>query len=156
MEKIWIYQLNKTLSKDALSAMQEELQQFVAHWDAHGLLLQAGAEIRYDHFVILKINVQQTPPSGCSIDTSVRFLKQLEQKFDVQLFDRLTIACLIQQQVQLFSINALKEAYAAGEIDEQTLTFNNLIDRYPQLESEWLIPLSKSWVYPKLQKLALS
>jgi hypothetical protein len=152
MEKIWIYQLNRLLQPEEEQEMQPLLDTFVSQWDAHGQLLAAGAEIRFKHFVILRVNVKQTPPSGCSVDSSVRFLKQLESQFDLQLFDRLMIACLIDEQVQLFSKSSLKDAYKEGRVDDQTLFFNNLVDRYDQLEAQWLIPLHQSWVYPFLQK----
>ena len=156
MEKIWVYQLNRALEQAEEQSLLQELHYFVASWDAHGQLLAARAEIRHHHFVILGVDVQKTPPSGCAVDKSVHVLKKLEERFDVRLFDRMTLACFMDEHVTLFTKSSLKEAFEQGLVNEDTPFFNNLIESYEQLETDWLIPLKNSWVFRFLESPAPS
>lgn len=92
MERIWIYQSNRMLTTDEQSLASERLDAFTSKWKVHGHPLTASAEIRYGLFILLKVDERQALPSGCSIDASVRFMKELQQELHVDFFDRMQIA----------------------------------------------------------------
>ncbi len=83
---------------------------------------------------------------GCSIDASTRMLKQLEQQYQVNLFDRLTIAWRNEQEViETASRTAFESLLAKGVITDNTIVFNNLVTTKAELETNWEVPLHKSW-----------
>lgn len=92
MERIWIYQSDRELSETEVGLANNKLQEFAAQWKAHGKELAARAEIRYNRFIILFLNESVEAASGCSIDSSVRFLKAIENELGVNLFDRMQTA----------------------------------------------------------------
>src|SRR6478735_5232237 len=90
--RVWIYQADKKLSDQEVQRIQQELDDFTISWTAHNAQLKARAEIRYNRFLILIVDESQAGASGCSIDKSVNFMKQLEQQFGINLFDRFNLA----------------------------------------------------------------
>ena len=52
--KIWIYQANKTFNNEQISQLRSILFDFTNGWTAHNQQLQAGFEIKYNRFIILR------------------------------------------------------------------------------------------------------
>lgn len=147
MERIWIYQAERALSAAEQSLILDRLKEFTGQWRAHGKKLSATAEIRYDLFIILMVDDAVEWPSGCSIDKSVYLLKDLEQELGVDLFDRLRVAYRKEQDspIQIASQAEFEQLLAAGEVDQNTIVFNNLVPSYPDLSDKWEVPMSQSW-----------
>jgi hypothetical protein len=93
-----------------------------------------------------------TGVSGCSTDSSVRLMKSIEQKFNVHLFDRLLLAFLIKDKVQLLPISQLDFAEQNQFISRDTLYFNNTVQTKKELEEKWLLPLKESWLNDRMRK----
>lgn len=125
----------------------EKLKEFTGQWRAHGKKLTATAEIRYGLFIVLMVNEAVEMPSGCSIDKSVYILKELEETLGVGLFDRLRVAFREEKNapIQIVGKDEFERLIDRGEVNEQTIVFNNLVPTYPDLDGKWEVPLSQSW-----------
>lgn len=141
--RIWIYQSDRTLSLAEEKILSDLLKAFTEQWTVHGESMETSFEIRYGRYLILAANDQT---SGCSIDSSVRAIKDAGEKVRVDFFNRNLISFLISDNVVSIPLNKLSAAYTQGEWNESTLTFNNLIDTKGQLEKEWIIPAGSSWL----------
>jgi hypothetical protein len=73
--RLWLYPSNRKLSDDEVVEISETLNNFVQDWSAHGTSLEASFEIRYNRFIILAINQEFHPATGCSIDSSVAMIQ---------------------------------------------------------------------------------
>lgn len=146
MKRIWIYQADRFLTSEEERKLNEALEQFNNNWNAHGRKLASSYEIRHSLFIILKVDQNHENASGCSIDSSVHFLQEVEKHFGIQLFNRTLVSFLNNQnEIQLVSQNKFQELINQGKVNANTLVYNNLIQNYEELESNWLIPLHKSW-----------
>jgi hypothetical protein len=143
---VWIYQANRPLSAAEVAEVQPHLVRFVEEWTSHGQRLQASADILHRQFLVLANNEDVNSPSGCSIDASVRFVKELEQHLGVSFFDRTQLAFLQEDQVKLVPLNQVKEKIAQGEVAENSLYFDNLVSDYGKLRTAWLKPARESWL----------
>lgn len=152
MERIWIYQSNKELSEQELSIAENKLREFTEQWKAHGKELAARAEIRYNRFVILFLNEALEAASGCSIDSSVRFLKAIEKELNIDLFDRMHTAYFDGETVKTASRAELEQLLANGQINEDTLVFDNTVQNSKELSERWIVPMKESW-HSKVFKL---
>ena len=85
-------------------------------------------------------------PSGCSIDSSVRVLKSLEQDLGIQLFDRNRVAFKSGDAVKLIPLQHLKQKFQEGILNEGILTFNNVVTTKSALDHEWLVPAGNTWL----------
>ena len=90
--RIWIYQSNQAFSEEDLPIVKAKLQNFARQWVSHSRALKASADIHYKRFIVLTVDETQAGASGCSIDSSVRFLQQLQTEYGVDLFDRMNFS----------------------------------------------------------------
>jgi hypothetical protein len=91
-----------------------------------------------------------TTVGGCSTDSSVRFVKELGQKFNVDFFNRTNLAFLINDKIQVIPMSQLHYALDNYFINPDTLYFNNLVSTKEQLENNWIVPVKNSWISGKI------
>lgn len=111
--RVWVYQSNRLLTKAEQAQMKPEIDAFVAQWAAHGQSLHASAQILWDCFIVLAVDQNHEPASGCSIDSSVRFIKDLGEKYAFKPFDRNTIAYLKEDQIAFTTLQQIDQAKGA-------------------------------------------
>ena len=58
---------------------------------------------------------------GCSTDSSVRFVKNIEQDYGVQLFDRQMLAFIINERIQLLPLSKVNSSIESDIIEAGTL-----------------------------------
>jgi hypothetical protein len=144
--RVWVYQSNQAFSDAQTQEIQQNLKQFVTQWQSHGAPVKAWAGIRYNRFVIFVVDEDHEAPSGCSIDSSVAIIKEIEQKMAVNMFDRLNFAYKTDaNRVESADREDFADLYNANKINDTTTVFNNLVNTKADLESKWEIPLGNSW-----------
>ncbi|MHA6248675.1 hypothetical protein ACXYMU_12105 [Pontibacter sp. CAU 1760] len=144
--RLWIYQANRPLTAAEQAEIKPLLQRFAEEWSSHGKDLQASAELLHNQFLVLANNESAGAASGCSIDKSVAFVRDLEQHLQVTFFDRTQLAFQKEGQVQLVPMQELKQKVAAGEINQNTLYFDTLVNNYGDLQQSWPKPAGTSWL----------
>lgn len=143
--RIWIYQSDRILSTDEQIEIQKKLNDFTAQWLAHGNQLTAAGEIRNDRFIILSVDEHQAGATGCSIDKSVNLMKEFEQAFQINLFDRFNITYRDNGIIKSANREEFENLIRSGVVTDDTIVFNNLVETRKQLASHWEIPLHQSW-----------
>ena len=133
--RVWIYQSKNEISPETAEKLQYDLDVFSRAWVSHNVDLYAAGEVRDRRFIILAVDESRTKTSGCSIDSSVRFLREIEQKYNLDLFDRLNFAFEKDGKIQAVPRDTFAEMYAKGEIDDNTIVFDNLVKTKSELES---------------------
>jgi hypothetical protein len=144
MKRVWIYQINKSLQPVESEKIGQRLKEFCQEWNAHGQLLEASAQILHDRFIVFSVDEQVFEASGCSIDSSVRFLKQIESEFKVSLFDRSAMAYLENELVKSCNLKEISSLYANGILKDSTLVFNPAIQFSSNIEEDIMIQFSES------------
>ena len=144
--KVWIYVASRRLSPEEMAWIQARAQAFLAQWQAHGAPLRAALEVREGYFLFLAVDESQTVASGCSIDRSVAFIRELGQALDVDFFDRMRFAYRdARGSVQVLDSQAFSQAYAQGKLNTKTKVFNPLCQTLQDLEQGWELELEQSW-----------
>lgn len=145
-DRIWIYTISKNLSSEQLADINNRCQIFVSGWTAHDVSLDASFDIYKNRFLIFKVNEDKYNASGCSIDKQLRFVKELEQTFSIELLNRLLVAYESNDEVVVVKQSQIAELLASKEINENTLVFNNTITESKDLDSNWKQALNKTWL----------
>ena len=148
--RVWIYQCNRIFSLSEALQLEPMLQDFVAGWNSHGDPVTGYANLFFGQFIILMADETATGVSGCSTDTSVRLIKSIEQQFNVQLFDRQSLAFIIKDKIQLLPLSQLAYAVENNFINGDTLYFNNTVLTKKEWKDHWLIPVKESWLAKRL------
>ncbi len=143
--RVWVYQSSRTFTDNEVAGILRAGQRFMAGWEAHGTQLNAAFDVLYNRFIILAEDGKTAQTSGCSIDGSVAFIKQLGTRFNVELLDRLTLAYLMDERIEAVHINRISERYADGSLRDGATVFNNMIASFAELKNNWRIPLKDSW-----------
>ncbi|MEO7214714.1 ABC transporter ATPase [Mucilaginibacter sp.] len=143
--RVWVYQSDRKLTDGEALQIQVQLDNFTTGWTAHNNQLKAKAEIRYSRFLILIVDESQAGASGCSIDKSVNFMKQLEQQFGLSLFDRFNLAYRDGEEVLSVPRQQFEELLKQGTITTETIVFNNLAQNVTELQTKWEVPFKDSW-----------
>ena len=94
--------------------------------------------------------------SGCSTDSSVRLIKEIEQLFSVSLFDRQLLAFIIKDAIQLLPMAQVQYAINNNYVGGDTIYFNNTIQTKEEFENNWMIPVKASWLAKRLSFTASS
>jgi hypothetical protein len=144
--RIWIYQADREFSEAETIEIQEKIKDFVTDWSAHGKALHASGQIVFNRFIILGTDADVTAPSGCSIDSSVQFIRSLEQAYQVSLFNRAELAFKEDTTIKVLKLNELAPVVSAGGITVNTPYFDNLITTAGDFRQHWLKPAGDSWL----------
>jgi hypothetical protein len=152
--RIWIYQSSRLFTITEAFKLEGMLNEFVVSWNSHGIPVKGYANLFFGQFIILMADETASGVSGCSTDSSVRLMKEIEQKFEVQLFNRLVLAFLIKEKVQLLPLSQLNFAIENQFISGETLYFNNTVQTKKEMEENWLIPVKESWLKDRVAEVA--
>jgi hypothetical protein len=144
--RVWVYQSNRIFSLAEALEIEEILSGFTSEWKSHGVQVKGAAYLFFGQFIVLLADETATGVSGCSTDSSVRLIKDIEQRYAVNLFDRLSLAFVVKDKVQLLPLSQLQYAISNNFITPDTLYFNNLVQTRSELENNWIIPAKDSWL----------
>ena len=149
--RVWIYQASRVFSLQEALEIEELLNEFAAQWKSHGTPVKGAAYLFFGQFIVLIADETATGVSGCSTDSSVRLIKDIEQRFAVNMFDRTSLAFIVKEKVQLLPLSQLQYAVDNGFISTDTLYFNNLVQTKEELENNWIIPVKESWLKNRIK-----
>jgi hypothetical protein len=151
--KVWIYQSSRLFSMQEAFTLEDMFQNFLNSWQSHGASVKGYANLFFGRFIILMADESQTTVGGCSTDSSVRLIKQVEEIFNVNMFDRQQLAFYIKDKIEILPYSQLQYAYNNNFINNETLFFNNLVSTKKDLEEKWISPLYKTWLASKINAM---
>ncbi len=143
--KIWIYQSNRKFSDDEVVAIQKALVVFLTDWAAHGTSLEASFQIKYNRFIVIAVNQENQMATGCAIDASVQFIQSLEQKYTVDLLDKMNVTFKLGEHIAHKTLIDFKKMAKDKAVTENTIVFNNLINTLGEWHEYWEVPAGESW-----------
>ncbi|MFA0961967.1 hypothetical protein AB9P05_09180 [Roseivirga sp. BDSF3-8] len=144
--RVWIFQADRKLETSEQQVIDDETALFVRDWKAHGKPLKAASRLYYDQFLVIALDEKEQEATGCAIDTSVAFIRELEKALQVNFFDRSKVAIMRNDEVMLENLKEIKDKVDKGHITEDTPVFNNLVDKKKDLDNQWVVPAKKSWL----------
>lgn len=147
--RVWIYQSSRLFTLTEALQIEGLLEDFVANWQSHGAKVKGYANLLFGQFVIFMADESAADVSGCSTDSSVRVIKEIERLYQVNMFDRQTLAFIRKEKVELIPISQFSYAMDGGLISPETPYFNNLVSTKAALLNEWIIPVNQSWLAKK-------
>ncbi|KSA14323.1 hypothetical protein [Maribacter dokdonensis] len=143
--RVWIYQCNRSFSDVEITEISSDLDAFLTSWTAHGNDLNAGYEIKYKRFIVIALDQSTQGATGCSIDASVRFIQELERKYNVMLLDKMNVSYKQGEFVAYKSLLDFKAMAKQKAISKNTIVFNNLVANKGEYLEHWEVPASESW-----------
>lgn len=144
--RVWIYHSNRPLTKEECTRVSMETAAFARKWTAHNQQLMAWGGVVEDRFVVLMVDESRTGASGCSIDSSVHFIQSLEQKFGLELFNRLLLSYRHGDGLQTIPMSELQHELQEGKLTMDTMVANTLVSTKKEFDAGFFAPLKDTWV----------
>jgi hypothetical protein len=146
LARVWVYQCSREFTSNEIKEVEVAAQTFVAAWQAHGASLTAAFQLIENRFIVLMVDDSQELASGCSIDSSVGFVRDIEKKYNVNLTDKGQVAFWFNNKIEVIPFNKIKPTIAAGQITSDTIIFNNSVARLKEFNENWQIAAKNSWM----------
>jgi len=143
--KIWIYQSNRKFSDAEFSEIENDVKSFLESWEAHSVSLESSFQMKYNRFIIIAVNQEVQAATGCSIDKSVQFIQKLEQKYNVDLLDKMNVTFKNGEHIAHKSLIDFKKMAKEKAVTENTIVFNNLVNTIEEYNESWEVPAMDSW-----------
>ena len=156
--RVWVYQSNRPLTPEEQRFILQQGKLFAEQWAAHGQQLRASVTVLHHHFVVIAVDEQHQLPTGCSIDSSVGFVRSLANVLQargtsIDFFDRTLVAFWVNDSVELIPLAQVKRQITDGQIPPDTLMFNNLVGTKAELAAQWQLPVKDAWLARYLPKV---
>jgi hypothetical protein len=144
--RVWVYQADHKFSDTEEKLVRDRMTRFCEGWNTHGNLMPTSFDLVENQILILAVDESNLGASGCSIDSSVRTLRELENLLQANLTDQGKIS-LKKSTGEMKVIPALgvKSRVVSGEIDLETEVINPTIRIKADLKNLWQ-PVRNSWL----------
>lgn len=144
--RIWVYQAARQFTAPEKELITSRLSAFCDGWNTHGNRMPTSFQILDDQLLVLAVDESGLGASGCSIDSSVRILRELENLLDINITDQGKVTFKSNSgKLTVASALGIKSKVASGEIDSQTLVINPKMQSKKDLESVWVLA-ANSWL----------
>ncbi len=144
--RVWIYQAGRSFTPTEKELVTNRLKAFCDGWNTHGNGMPSSFQILDDQVLIMAVDESNLGASGCSIDSSVKALREIENMLGINLTDQGKVSYKsINGKLKVASALGIKSKVIEGEIEAETLVINPLIQRKEELENVW-ISAGKSWL----------
>ncbi|MGO2102727.1 MAG: ABC transporter ATPase [Psychroflexus halocasei] len=143
--RVWIYQADRSISEEELKTLKPEVEAFLKEWTAHGQELKVGYNIPYNRFLVIGLDESMSAASGCSIDASMRFIQALQEKYKIDLLDKMNVSYKHGEYVAYKPLNDFKKMVKQKSVSPRTIVFNNLVNTKAEFDEYWEVPLEESW-----------
>lgn len=152
--RVWVYQSNRLFHLGEALEIETLLENFIGDWKTHGTPVKGFASLFFGQFIVLMADESIAQVSGCSTDSSVRLIKSIEERFKVNLFDRISLAFVVNQKIQVLPMSQIEYALEKSFITSDTLFFDNTVANKHDLLNKWIIPVSTSWISKRYNRFA--
>ena len=144
--RVWIYQSSRLFFINEALEMEDMLKNFTNQWKTHGTPVKGFANLFFGRFIVLMADESVSEISGCTTDNSVHLIKDIEKKYNVNLFNRQMLSFIVKDKIEQLPLSQVQYAIEHLFINENTLFFDNTIGTKKQLISNWISPISETWL----------
>lgn len=143
--RVWVYQANRLFEQQELAEVMGKAQTFLTDWASHGNPLQGSATILHNQFLIIAVEESFQGATGCAVDASIQFIRELEESMQLSMLDRTQVAFQQDGENIVVPLAQLPTRIRQGTINAEMLTFDNTITKKQDLATKWLIRAEDAW-----------
>lgn len=144
--RVWVFPADRPLGPAEREELLDAVDRFLDDWNAHGAPLRGARDLRHDRFLIVGVDEEAAPPSGCSIDALVRVFKEKEKELDLCLLDRAPVWYRDGDEIRCVTRGEFRQRAEESDVDEETVVFDPAVTRMTQIRSgSWEAPAEESW-----------
>ena len=142
--KTIIFPASRSINHEEKLDIFMKIKDFLTSWKAHGNPLQFNVCIEYEQFIIIRVDENIEPASGCSLDALNNFIQKIEQKYQLGLFDRMKAIFLENNILKTLKLKDFRNALKDKKISTDILIFDFSPDSEEEFSKRFLLPLKES------------
>ncbi|SIP91128.1 hypothetical protein SAMN05880574_10267 [Chryseobacterium sp. RU37D] len=143
--RVIIYPASRPLETKEAKAITEKLFDFLATWAAHGKPLSSSFKIEKNQFIVICVDEEKEMASGCSIDALGKAMKEIDEQYQLGLFDRMKASYVENGEVKTLKLFDFKSKIKSGEISKDIQVFDFSKNTYMEFIGNFLLPFERSW-----------
>lgn len=136
--KVWVYQSDRLLNQIEVKMAENAVNEFLTHWQAHGKDVEGYGVVVKDAFIVLVANARNVEITGCSIDSSVNFVRELGKSLNINFFDRGKIVYLQNDVINIMNFKTFNPS------SPEVVVFDANISNLKDLKTKWIVPYNQS------------
>ncbi len=146
--RVWVFAANRILEESEIRDVELLMNSFVGQWQSHGTNLLAGFQLIHDSVLIVAVDQSVEAPSGCSIDKVFRLLNQT----NIDFFQRTLLWVPFCNTAKIITQEQAILQYKNGELNDESLVVNTLVEDLLHARNQLYIPLKDSWIAQKIER----
>ncbi|HET9233947.1 MAG TPA: hypothetical protein VFP10_07400 [Candidatus Eisenbacteria bacterium] len=144
--RLWIFPSDRRLLPDEQDALVRSVEAGLAAWSAHGSPVTWGVRVEQGQCLMIGVDETRTALTGCSIDSAIARIRELETRFATSLLDNGRIFLREGDEIRGLSRPEFKKRVGEGTVTAETLVFDNTIVTVGAFRrGAWEIPFHRSW-----------
>lgn len=143
--QVWVYPSDRKFYPQEIEEINQKITAFCEQWKADDENFKCSYQFLYNRFIILVADHFSTDVSTQDIDNSVAFILQLQQKYEVQLLDKMNVCFKQGEYVQYKELKEFKKLIKNKAVNAKTIIFDSLITTKEDLDNFWELPIEDSW-----------
>ena len=143
--KVWIYPSSRKFYDSEIEGLHQKITAFIESWKQDDASFQVAYKLLYNRFIVLFTDNDNVPLLNTDIDTSVSFIIQLQQTYNVDLLDKMNVCFKQGEYVQYKDLKDFKKLLKNKAVTGKSIVFDNLVTTKEEFENYWEVPISESW-----------
>ena len=143
--RVIIYPASRPFTAKESKVITEKLYDFLSSWAAHGKPLSSSFKIEKNQFIVVCVDEEQEAASGCSIDALGGVMREIDQEYQLGLFDRMKASYVENGEIKTMKLQDFRNGLKSGEISRDIEVFDFSKNSYIAFLSDFLLPLRRSW-----------
>ena len=143
--RVIIYPSSRAFTPKESKVITEKLFDFLATWAAHGKPLSSSFKIEKNQFIIICVDEDKEAASGCSIDALGKVMKEIDEEYQLGLFDRMKATYVENGEIKTVKLQDFRTSLKNGDIPQNIEVYDFSKGSYVEFLAEFLLPLNRSW-----------
>ncbi|MHB0755708.1 ABC transporter ATPase [Polaribacter sp. M15] len=143
--KVWIYPSSRKFYKTEIEEVENAIKTFVEQWKTDDENFTASYQFLYNRFIVLVADDEKSTLTNTDIDASVSFILELQEKYNVQLLDKMNVCFKQGEFVQYKELKDFKKLLKNKALTSKSIVFDNLITNNHDFKNFWETPIEDSW-----------
>lgn len=144
--RLWIFAADRPLADGERDRLVDSVESGLAAWSAHGSPVSWGHTLVHDQFLLIAVDETHTALSGCSIDSAMHRVAELEKQLGISFLDHGRVFYRKQDAVAVADRSGFRALAETGEVDASTVVFNNVLQTLGEWRAGgWEVPARDSW-----------
>ena len=122
--KIWLYISPVSIDSVTKKNISSLFKDFVDDWKSHGKPVNGQLKFIKDNLLVVGADYFPDGMCGRAVDAQVRFINQINERFNLDLLNRTNIAFVKQDSIVVHNYNNLDDLIKKGTVNKSTVYCN--------------------------------